>query len=81
MGNLTKSDERIERVFFELLPHYWKTPDELPAQIRLILALNRWGSVFHACQDIALHLTQGKQSRRLQKELTHMQVWKGVEPL
>ena len=82
--NTTKKNPQengqIDRIFFRLLPYYWHTSDDIPAGIGLILALNRWSSVFHACTDIALHLTSGKQARRLLRELNHMASWKGIEP-
>lgn len=70
----------IEFVFNELLPYYYEHSDDLPQEIKLILLLNHWGSVFHACQDIALHLTSGCQSRRLQRSLRHAESFGRPEP-
>lgn len=75
-----QENERLESVFHCLLPYYWHTSDNLPLDIGLILALNRWCSVCHAVNDIANSLASGRQARRLQRELNHVIVWKGIEP-
>lgn len=75
-----QENERLESVFHRLLPYYWHTSDNIPADIGLILALNQWFSVFHAVNDIASNLASGRQARRLQRDLNHVIAWKGIEP-
>jgi len=74
-------EQRAYRLFNACLPHYWKTAEELPEGLRFHLAMNGYGSAAMACVDIANHyIYTPKLAREVQKALTHMQVWKGVEP-
>ena len=76
-----EQEMKAYRLFNACLPHYWKTADELPAGLRFHLAMNGYGSAAMACNDIAnCWLCTPKLAREANRALTHMQVWKGVEP-
>jgi hypothetical protein len=67
------TDMDIKEVFSRLLPHYFDRADDLPADIRLILHLNRWASVPAACIDCTQRVAGKRLARQMARELTHMQ--------
>ena len=36
-----------------LLPHYWKPISQVPAMIRLEMAINGWSAVWQACFELS----------------------------
>lgn len=69
-----EQETRAYNLFKDALPHYFKTHDEYPDDIKFRLALNGYGSCWEACLDIANHvLTTPKLKREACKELSHMQ--------
>lgn len=66
-------DRDINAVFSRLLAHYFDRADDLPADIRLILHLNRWASVPAACIDCTELVVNKRLARQMYRELTHMQ--------
>ena len=66
-------DKNISDVFSRLLVHYFDRVDDLPADIRLILHLNRWASVPAACIDCTKLVADKGLARQMCRELTHMQ--------
>ena len=66
-------DSDIREVFSRLLVHYFDRADDLPADIRLILHLNRWASVPAACIDCTKLVADKRLARQMCRELTHIQ--------
>lgn len=66
-------DMDIRAVFSRLLVHYFDRADSLPADIRLILHLNRWASVPAACIDCTKLVSNKRLARQMDRELAHMQ--------
>lgn len=66
-------DVDINVVFSLLLVHYFDRADDLPADVRLILHLNRWASVPAACIDCTKLVSDSRLVRQMNRELTHMQ--------
>lgn len=78
---ITQTDKAAYTLFTDALPYYWCTWSLLPAGLRFSLMINGYGSAAMACVDIANHwLSSPKLARQAQKQLTHMQAWKGDEP-
>lgn len=67
------ADGDIYTVFSRLLVHYFDRADDLPADIRLILHLNRWASVPAACIDCTKLVADKRLARQMCRELTHIQ--------
>ena len=77
---ITQTDKAAYTLFTDALPYYWDTWRSLPAGLRFRLMINGYGSAAMACVDISNHgLSSPKLAREAQKQLTHMQVWKGEE--
>ena len=68
-------DMDIKEVFSRLLVHYFDCADSLPADIRLILHLNRWASVPAACIDCTKLVSDKRLARQMNRELIHMQAF------
>lgn len=66
-------DGDIRAVFSRLLVHYFDRADDLPADVRLILYLNRWASVPAACIDCTKLVSDKRLARQMNRELTRMQ--------
>lgn len=66
-------DKDIRTAFSRLLVHYFDRADSLPADIRLILHLNRWASVPAACIDCTKLVSDKRLARQMNRELAHMQ--------
>ena len=69
------NDMDISAVFSRLLAHYFDRVDDLPADIRLILHLNRWASVPAACIYCTTLVSDKRLARKMCRELTHMQAF------
>lgn len=81
MNRTELSEKAAYTLFTDALPYYWSTLKELPAGLRFRLSMNGYGSAAMACVDIANHwLSTPKLVKEAQKQLTHMQAWKGGEP-
>lgn len=63
----------IRDMFHRLLPHYFALSGDLPADIKLVLAVNRWPSIPIACMDLAKMPKDKRLSRELSSELVYMQ--------
>ena len=75
------SDKAAYTLFTDALPYYWDTWGSLPDGLRFSLMINGYGSAAMACVDIANHrISSPKLAMEAQKQLTHMQAWKGKEP-
>lgn len=69
---LESKDKSFYDLFDQLLPLYWKNENEVPENVRHILAINKWINCVHACNDLAYHiLVSRKYQREAQKRLTH----------
>ena len=68
-------DKDIRTAFSRLLVHYFDRADSLPADIRLILHLNRWASVPAACIDCTKLVADKRLARQMCRELTNMQAF------
>lgn len=66
-------DKDISAAFSRMLVHYFDRADDLPADIRLILYLNRWASVPVACIDCTKLVADNRLARQMCRELAHMQ--------
>lgn len=66
-------DKDIRTVFSRLLAHYFDRAEDLPADIRLMLYLNRWASVPAACTDCTKLVADKRLARQMNRELIHMQ--------
>lgn len=66
-------DAAIRDTFHRLLPHYFALCNTLPADIKLVLAINRWANIPIACMDLAKMPKDKRLSRDLARELAHMQ--------
>lgn len=78
--NITPEQEQAAyNLFMECLPYYWESnPRNVPASIRLALALNRYPSAAMACVGIAYHeLVTPKLKRDACARLNDIQAWKG----
>ena len=77
--NIPQAQEAAAYTFFlECLPYYFSQAQEVPARLRLALALNRYPNAAMACVDIANHwLVTPKLKKDACARLTDVWAWKG----
>lgn len=77
--NISPEQEQAAYALFkELLPYYWSRAHEVPARLRLAIALNRYPNAALACVGIANHeLVTPKLKRDACACLNDVQAWKG----
>lgn len=77
----SERDLRAYDAFKSWLPYYYSQFDEVPFEIRIWLAVNKYPNAAMGCIDIANHMIEDRKlAKQAQAELVHMQVWKGIEP-
>lgn len=74
-GN-SATDSALADLFHRFLPYYWRVIDEVPADVRLDMAICGYGSIFSACMDIPKRITNRRAAKNLNMELVSTQVWK-----
>lgn len=67
-------DNLAYSLFYEFLPFYHTVVTELPAIIKLKLALNDFSSVFHACSVLVKDVSDTKMRRKMTQDLRKVMV-------
>lgn len=68
-------DEELYNNFKEFLPYYYAQKDDVPAMIRLRIAINHFPNAAMACHWIVNNITQKRLAKKALRELTVMQVY------
>ena len=76
MTGSNATDSALADLFHRFLPYYFRVISEVPADVRLDLAICGYGSIFAACMDIPKRMTNRRAAKKLDAELCSMQVWK-----
>ena len=76
MTGSNATDSALADLFHRFLPYYWRVISEVPADVRLDLAIRGYGSIFAALMDIPKRMTNRRAAKNLDMELRSMQVWK-----
>lgn len=63
---LSNSDRWLWGGFRTIAPYYWCIGEDLPAFVQLILAINRWSSVFDGVNWIAKNVHSSRLSKVMQ---------------
>ena len=71
--NLGGEDASILDMFRQLAPYYWCRTQDLPSDIKLLLGINRWGSIFHAINDLSKMPKNPRLSRVLSAGINSIQ--------
>lgn len=68
-------DRLAYSLFTEVLPYYWDDINNVPAHIKLKLAINGFSSILNACQVLCGDIYDRKLKMQLDSMLRHVQVW------